>query len=149
MGCYDEFQKAYAKKTVKQVHHLFSDKGKNKALHKKLFKKYPTLADNLNGDWNKITIPHLGRHTNLYHEYMDNLFFKIDEKAKGDPDKFMELLSQEAELFKKNPEYLQVVGADKLRDVFVDKFKKQPLSKIGNSHKARKDYMKNLLKMGL
>lgn len=38
----------------------------------------------------------MGRHTKLYHEYMDNLFSKIDEQAKGDPDKFKKLLSQEA-----------------------------------------------------
>jgi hypothetical protein len=80
---------------------------------------------------------------------MDNLFLKIDKLAVGDPDEFKELLSQEAEMFKNNPEYLQVVGADKLRDAFMDKFKKQPSSKIGNSQAARNKYMKRLLKKGL
>lgn len=52
-------------------------------------------------------------------------------------------------MFKNNPEYLQRVGADKLRDAFMDKFEKNPLSKIGNSQNARKKYMKRLLKKGL
>jgi hypothetical protein len=80
---------------------------------------------------------------------MDNLFLKIDEQAKRDPDEFKRLLSQEAEMFKNNPEYLQVVGADKLRDAFMDEFEKTPLSKIGNSQAPRNKYMKRLLKKGL
>ncbi|HHS6528660.1 TPA: AHH domain-containing protein, partial [Campylobacter jejuni] len=38
----------------------------------------------LNGDWNKVKMPHRGRHPNEYHEYILEKMSKIDKIARGD-----------------------------------------------------------------
>nr|WP_251832034.1 AHH domain-containing protein [Campylobacter jejuni] len=63
-----------------QTHHIATDKIKITKFQNKIFN---------NGDWNKVKMPHRGRHPNEYHEYILEKMSKIDKIARGDKDKFL------------------------------------------------------------
>ncbi|MGI7541289.1 AHH domain-containing protein [Campylobacter coli] len=60
----------------------------------------------LNGDWNKVKMPHRGRHPNEYHEYILEKMSKIDKIARGDKVKFAKNLKKLKEEVKNNPAIL-------------------------------------------
>ncbi|EAK8229305.1 hypothetical protein E7O39_09510, partial [Campylobacter jejuni] len=70
-----------------QTHHIATDKNKKFTKEfRKITKKYNMELDE---DWNKVKMPHRGRHPNEYHEYILEKMKKIDKIARGDKDKFI------------------------------------------------------------
>lgn len=62
---------------------------------------------NLNGSWNKETLPHQGRHPNKYHDFILRQMGKIDDIAKGNTDIFLDLFeTQVKSKIRDNPEML-------------------------------------------
>ena len=45
----------------------------------------------LDGDWNKEVMEHLGRHPNEYHDFVLEMMRQIDFEAAGDQQRFLEL----------------------------------------------------------
>lgn len=89
----------------KQIHHFLTNKHKTKYAKEfeKILDKYGL---NLNGDWNKKLLPHQGRHPNEYHDYMLEQVRRIDEIARGDKNKFLELFEELKEEVSSTPEML-------------------------------------------
>ena len=48
----------------------------------------------LDGDWNKQSMPHQGRHPYAYHDYVLDNMQKFDRIANGDKTKFLKLYDQ-------------------------------------------------------
>ncbi|WP_335789581.1 AHH domain-containing protein, partial [Campylobacter jejuni] len=60
-----------------QTHHIATDKNKKFTKEfRKITKKYNMELDE---DWNKVKMPHRGRHPNEYHEYILEKMSKIDK----------------------------------------------------------------------
>ncbi|SHH28624.1 DNRLRE domain-containing protein [Clostridium grantii] len=75
-----------------QMHHFATNKNKLfTPQFKKIVGKYGL---NLNGDWNKALMPHQGRHTNAYHNYILKEIKRIHSIAKGDKTKFLKLFNR-------------------------------------------------------
>ena len=72
-----------------QRHHYLSDKHKIfTPQYEEIIEKYGlSLAD----DWNIELLPHQGRHTNYYHEYILERIYEIDDIAQGDRTIFLQL----------------------------------------------------------
>ncbi|EAJ8234237.1 AHH domain-containing protein [Campylobacter coli] len=87
-----------------QTHHIATDKSK------KYTPKFQEILNSydlkLNGDWNKVKMPHRGRHPNEYHEYILEKMSKIDKIARGDKDKFLKEFEKLKEEVKNNPAIL-------------------------------------------
>lgn len=76
-----------------QMHHFVTDKNKNFTPQmKKITDKYGL---DLNGEWNKSMLPHQGRHTNTYHDWILKRLVSIDQSAAGDVNIFLELFDQQ------------------------------------------------------
>ncbi|EAI4517192.1 AHH domain-containing protein [Campylobacter jejuni] len=87
-----------------QTHHIATDKNKRFTKEfQKITKKYSLELD---GDWNKVKMPHRGRHPNEYHEYILEKMSKIDKIARGDKDKFLKEFEKLKEEVKNNPAIL-------------------------------------------
>lgn len=87
-----------------QTHHIATDKNKRFTKEfQKITKKYGLELD---GDWNKVKIPHRGRHPNEYHEYILEKMSKIDKIARGDKNKFLKEFEKLKEEIKNNPALL-------------------------------------------
>lgn len=75
-----------------QVHHFATNKNKN---YKRLFEE---IADkyglNLDDDWNKELLPHIGRHLNLYHDFILERIMEIDQVANGNVSIFLRLYKE-------------------------------------------------------
>ncbi|EPN7123236.1 AHH domain-containing protein, partial [Campylobacter jejuni] len=88
-----------------QTHHIATDKSK------KYTPKFQEILNSydlkLNGDWNKVKMPHRGRHPNEYHEYILEKMSKIDKIARGDKDKFLKEFEKLKEEIKNNPAILR------------------------------------------
>lgn len=56
----------------------------------KIAKKYKL---NLEGSWNKVTLPHSGRHPYDYHGFVLEEIRKIDRIAKGNSSVFLKLFN--------------------------------------------------------
>ena len=69
----------------------------------KITKKYNL---DLDGDWNKMSLPHQGRHPYAYHDYVLDSMKKYDSIAKGDQKKFLSLYEQTKTEIANNPEML-------------------------------------------
>ncbi|HEF1623617.1 TPA: AHH domain-containing protein [Campylobacter lari] len=84
-----------------QTHHIATDKNKK---YTPKFQEILNLYDlKLNGDWNKVKMPHHGRHPNEYHEYILEKMSKIDKIARGDKNKFLKEFEKLKEEIKNNP----------------------------------------------
>ncbi|EOJ0879636.1 AHH domain-containing protein [Campylobacter jejuni] len=87
-----------------QTHHIATDKNKKFTKEfRKITKKYNMELDE---DWNKVKMPHRGRHPNEYHEYILEKMSKIDKIARGDKDKFIKEFEKLKEEVKNNPAIL-------------------------------------------
>ena len=87
-----------------QVHHFASNKSKKyTSQFESITKKYGL---DLDGDWNKQSMPHQGRHPYAYHDYVLDNMQKCDRIANGDKTKFLKLYDQMKQKIINNPEML-------------------------------------------
>jgi len=71
-----------------QEHHFATNKNQEFTPEfEKILDKYDL---NLDDDWNKAMLPHIGRHPDDYHDFVLEEMLKSDEIAGGDVDKFLE-----------------------------------------------------------
>lgn len=61
---------------------------------------------NLDDDWNKVLLPHQGRHPNAYHDYVLETMKKYDAIADGDQEIFLSLYKGLKDNIIENPEML-------------------------------------------
>ncbi|EGQ7235151.1 hypothetical protein I6C54_001900 [Campylobacter coli] len=88
-----------------QTHHIATDKSKRFTKEfRKITKKYNMELDE---DWNKVKMPHRGRHPNEYHEYILEKMSKIDKITRGDKNKFLKEFEKLKEEIKNNPAILR------------------------------------------
>ncbi|MBQ9874895.1 MAG: AHH domain-containing protein, partial [Thermoguttaceae bacterium] len=81
-----------------QIHHFATNKSKHyEPIFTGIVSKYKhpngkilTLKD----DWNKKLLPHNGRHTNYYHEFVYACLKKADKKANGNTAEFLRLFDE-------------------------------------------------------
>lgn len=75
----DELARKYVSQLPEQVHHIASNKNSR---YTKQFEEIIDKYDlNLDGEWNKIIIPHKGRHPREYHEYVLGEMLMIDAQS--------------------------------------------------------------------
>ena len=88
-----------------QLHHYATDKNKT---YTQQFKDILSgYGLDLDGDWNKESLPHQGRHPNAYHEFILDSMQEIDNIANGDKDIFLELYEKNVkEIIRNNPDML-------------------------------------------
>lgn len=87
-----------------QIHHFATNKSKTfTSQFENITKKYGL---DLDGDWNKASLLHQGRHPNAYHEYVLDSMQKFDRIAMGDQTKFLNLFDQMKQKIISNPEML-------------------------------------------
>lgn len=87
-----------------QVHHFASNKSKKyTSQFESITKKYGL---DLDGDWNKQSMPHQGRHPYAYHDYVLDNMQKFDRIANRDKTKFLKLYDQMKQKIINNPEML-------------------------------------------
>ena len=87
-----------------QVHHFATNKSKKyTSQFESITKKYGL---DLDGDWNKQSMPHQGRHPYAYHDYVLDNMQKFDRIANGDKTKFLKLYDQMKQKIINNPEML-------------------------------------------
>jgi len=92
-----------------QLHHYATNKNKNYTpAMQEIAGKYGL---DLDGGWNKELMPHLGRHPNLYHDFVLDSMRQIDIKAQGDVNKFLNMYeSNVKDPIKQNPNLLNSDG---------------------------------------
>ena len=87
-----------------QVHHFATNKSKKyTSQFQSITKKYGL---DLDGNWNKQSMPHQGRHPYAYHDYVLDNMQKFDRIANGDKTKFLKLYDQMKQKIVNNPEML-------------------------------------------
>lgn len=79
---------------------------KNKSYTKQFKDIVSNYGLDLDGDWNKESLPHQGRHPNAYHDYILDNMQKFDRIANGDKEKFLELFDKMKQNIIKNPDML-------------------------------------------
>ncbi len=72
-----------------QLHHYATNK--NKLVTPELQKITDKYGLDIDGDWNKEYLPHLGSHPNEYHKFVKDGMERADREARGNKDKFLEL----------------------------------------------------------
>ncbi len=76
-----------------QIHHLLTNKSSQWTRPmQQIASKYGL---DLGGDWNKVAMPHSGRHANAYHEWALTTLQRIDEQADGNVDDFLRLFDEQ------------------------------------------------------
>jgi len=89
---------------TEQLHHFLSNKNSTYTpLFENITNKYNL---NLDADWNKAMLPHQGRHTNMYHDYMLEELKQIDRIANGDSIIFLREFEQLKQIIIDNPDML-------------------------------------------
>jgi hypothetical protein len=84
-----------------QVHHLLTNKSKTYTKgFEDIVSKYGL---DLNGSWNKVSMPHKGRHPNQYHDFMKDRITDIDMFANGNADIFLSEFSKVKQTVTNNP----------------------------------------------
>ena len=79
-----------------QLHHLITNKSsKWTGRLSDIASKYGL---DLGDDWNKVSLPHLGRHPDAYHQWVLEQLELIDQIAKGDRELFLELFEKRVKL---------------------------------------------------
>ncbi|KIO43328.1 hypothetical protein BA92_12755 [Sanguibacteroides justesenii] len=98
-----------ASKLPTQIHHFATNK--NKMFTPQMKKIAEQFGLDLNGDWNKAVLPHLGRHPNDYHKFVLQNMEKARLEANGNQVKFLQLFDQyvKAPLLQ-NPDLLRKGG---------------------------------------
>jgi len=93
----------------KQVHHYATNKNKNYTPRmKKIAKKYGLKLDET---WNKERLPHLGRHPNKYHEFVERGMERAAREAGNDRGKFLKLFEKYVKKpIRENPDLLRKAG---------------------------------------
>lgn len=87
-----------------QDHHFASDKSKTYTPQfEEITDKYGLDLDD---DWNKKMLPHQGRHSNEYHEYVLENMKQFDAVAQGDKDTFLQLFDGLKNEISDNPDML-------------------------------------------
>lgn len=75
-----------------QVHHFLTDKHSVfTPLFEAIVVKYGLT---LNDAWNLESLPHQGRHTTAYHQFVLAAVQKADKEAKGNVTKFLSLIEK-------------------------------------------------------
>ncbi len=92
-----------------QIHHFATDKnGKYTDQFMEITNKYGLDLDQ---SWNKESLPHQGRHPDVYHEFVLNEMQKIDAIAQGDKDIFLNLYEDRVKnVVRNNPDMLYLDG---------------------------------------
>lgn len=81
-----KIRKAYNEKPL-QLHHYATDKNKTYTPEmKRIVEKYDL---NLDGEWNKDYLPHIGRHPNVYHEWVIEQMRMIDNMLNMNQQEFI------------------------------------------------------------
>lgn len=60
----------------------------------------------MDGDWNKMDLPHQGRHPNAYHDFVLEQMRNFDQKSNGSKDIFLSMFDGLKQIIKDNPEML-------------------------------------------
>jgi hypothetical protein len=75
-----------------QMHHFLTDKhSRYTPRFEEILAKYGLT---LNDPWNLELLPHQGRHTTAYHEFVLTMVTTADKEAKGDRKKFLALIEK-------------------------------------------------------
>ncbi len=92
-----------------QVHHFATNK--NKFYTPQMQEIANKYGLDLDGDWNKALMRHLGRHPNEYHDFILQTMYLIDSEAAGDTQKFLALYDLYIkQVVLNNPELLRKSG---------------------------------------
>ena len=87
-----------------QIHHYATNKNQTYTPQfQEIASKYHL---NLDDDWNKVLLPHQGRHPNAYHDYVLETMKKYDAIADGDQEIFLSLYKGLKDNIIENPEML-------------------------------------------
>lgn len=92
-----------------QVHHYATNK------NSKYTEQFTEIADkyglDLDQSWNKESLPHQGRHPDVYHDFVLDEMQKIDSIAQGDRDVFLSLFEDRVRnVVRNNPDMLYLEG---------------------------------------
>ena len=87
-----------------QMHHFATNK--NKKYTPKFEKITNKYGLDLDGAWNKRSLPHQGRHPNAYHEYILKQIKQCDSYAKGNQKKFLSAYEKTKNRVINNPDML-------------------------------------------
>jgi RHS repeat-associated protein len=83
---------AIMERLEEQIHHFATNKGKS---YHPMFKKFADRYQlDLDGAWNKESIPHLGRHPTEYHNFVLDGMRRAATEAGKDRQKFLELFEK-------------------------------------------------------
>lgn len=100
----DQLLKIVSGERPLQKHHYATNKSKKftpKIEH--ITKKYGLDLDD---DWNKELLPHLGRHPNEYHEFILSEIKQYDQIARGNQEIFLKLYEELKDKVRNNPDML-------------------------------------------
>ena len=92
------------KKITTQLHHFLTNK--NSRYTPLILETVTKYSLDLDDDWNKEFMQHMGRHCNNYHEYMLDAIDRIDSEANGDIEIFLDKFEQIKDYIKANPDKL-------------------------------------------
>jgi len=96
------------KKIVEQMHHFLTNK--NTKYTPQIAAIVTKYRLDLNAEWNKKLMPHLGRHPNIYHDFMLNSIRSIDKEANGDVQIFLSGFQKVKDFIISNPDKLYKRG---------------------------------------
>ncbi len=101
--------KVTIKKVVEQIHHFATNK--NKFFTPQMEAIARRFGLKLDEAWNKMILPHLGRHPNQYHRFVLEGMETAAQEAGKDTTKFLELFGKYVvQPIKNNPELLRKAG---------------------------------------
>ncbi|MDX9846528.1 MAG: AHH domain-containing protein [Tenuifilaceae bacterium] len=91
-----------------QMHHYATNK--NKVFTGEMASIAESFGLDLDGDWNKDLMSHLGRHPNKYHQFVLQGMQRAAGEAGGDPSKFVDLFDiYVKQVVKNNPLMLRKI----------------------------------------
>ena len=88
-----------------QIHHFATNK--NKQYTPKFEEITGKYGLDLDGAWNKQSMPHQGRHPNNYHKYILSEMRNIDNIAQGSKGKFLDMFEGVKKTITDNPDMLR------------------------------------------
>ncbi len=101
--------KGAKEKVPKQLHHFATNK--SKVYTPAMTNIAKKLGLDLDENWNKEFLPHLGRHPNEYHQFVLRGMERAANEANGDKSKFIELFEKYVkEPIRNNPDLLRKSG---------------------------------------
>lgn len=98
-----------------EIHHFLTNKRLSEGKYVGISQEFNSIVQryglDLDGEWNKGEVPfHRGTHAVEYHDFMLKELKNIDNLAKGDKNRFLELFSSLKSEISRNPELLYVRG---------------------------------------